>query len=162
MELKYQILRLIETNSKLTSNEIAIMLNKDEEQIIKNIAELEADKVICAYTTLINWEKTANDDCSAMIELKITPQRGEGFDTIAEKIYLYPEVDSLFLMSGSYDLLVQLKAAPMRTIANFVANKLAVIEEVQSTATHIILKKYKNQGVIFEKSKTDNRQVVTP
>lgn len=160
--IKERILELLEMNSRLTSEEISIMLDEDITNIEKLICELEIDKIICGYHTLINWEKTDNQNVSAMIELKVNPQRGEGFDKIAEKIYLFPEVESLFLMSGSYDLLVQLKKAPMREIANFVSGRLSVIDEVQSTSTHIILKKYKDHGSIFEENNDDKRQVITP
>lgn len=162
MNTKEKILKLIENNSKMTSKEIAILLALEVIEVEKIITELEADKIICGYSTLINWDRTETQDVSAMIELKINPQRGKGFDKIAEKIYLYPEVEAAFLMSGAYDILVQLRPAPMKEIANFVSSRLSIVEEVQGTATHIILKKYKDHGVIFDKDTGDKRQVVTP
>ncbi|MDO4814456.1 MAG: Lrp/AsnC family transcriptional regulator [Gemella sp.] len=162
MELKSKILKLIESNSKITNSELAAMLDLDTNEVSKLIAEMEADKVICGYATLIDWDKTDNQNVSAMIELKITLQKGTGFDKIAEKVYSFPEVEAVYLMSGAYDLLVQIKHAPMKDIANFVSGSLSVIDEVQSTATHIILKKYKDYGIVFNKSETDKRQMVTP
>lgn len=160
--LKSKILKLLKSNSKVTNLEIATMLNIEVLEVNKLISEMEADRIICGYTTLIDWDKTDNQNVSAMIELKVNPQKVRGFDGIAEKIYGYQEVESLYLMSGSYDLLVQIKQAPMKEIAHFVASSLSVIEGVQSTATHIILKKYKDYGVIFEKTDDDKRQVVSP
>lgn len=162
MLLKNKILELLEKDSKISSQDISAILNEDISLIEKSICELEADKVICGYHTLINWEKTDNQNVSAIIELKVNPQKGHGFDKIAEKIYIFSEVESVYLMSGSYDLLVQLRKAPMREIANFVSSKLSVIDEVQATSTHVILKKYKDHGTLYVDDKNDKRQVITP
>lgn len=162
MNLRELILKLIETNSRLTPAEISVLLAVDELLVEKTIAEMEADNIICGYHTLINWDKADSQDVSAMIELRVNPQRGQGFDRIAEKIYLFPEVESVYLMSGGFDLMVQLKKAPMKEIANFVSSRLSIIEEVQGTATHIILKKYKEHGTIYVKEEEHRRQVVTP
>lgn len=162
MELKNKILKLIESNSKITNSELSAMLDIDINEVTRLISEMEADKIICGYATLIDWDKTDNQNVSAMIELKINPQKGIGFDRIAEKVYSYSEVEAVYLMSGAYDLLVQIKHAPMKDIANFVSGTLSVIDEVQSTATHIILKKYKDYGIVFNQGKNDKRQVVTP
>lgn len=162
MNIQDAILTLIETNSRLTPEEIGVLLNISVDQVNQTIAELEANQIICGYHTLINWDKTDDLNVSAMIELKVNPQRGQGFDRIAEKIYQFPEVESLYLMSGGFDLMVQLKKAPMKEIASFVSSRLSTIEEVQGTSTHIILKKYKEHGTIYEKVQSERRMVVTP
>lgn len=157
-----QILKLLETDSRLTPEEIAVLLGLDAEETKKRIAKLEEENVICGYHTLINWEKTDDVNVSAVIELRVNPQRGMGFDRIAEKIYQFPEVDALYLMSGGYDFMVQLKKAPMRDIAAFVSHRLSIIEEVQSTATHVVLKQYKDHGTLFVQKSGDQRMVITP
>ncbi|MCQ9210341.1 Lrp/AsnC family transcriptional regulator [Granulicatella seriolae] len=157
-----QILKLLETDSRLTPEEIAVLLGLDAEETKKRIEKLEEENVICGYHTLINWEKTDDINVSAVIELRVNPQRGMGFDRIAEKIYQFPEVDALYLMSGGYDFMVQLKKAPMRDIASFVSNRLSIIEEVQSTATHVVLKQYKDHGTLFVQKSGDQRMVITP
>lgn len=162
MEHKEKILRLLETNSRLTAKEIAIMLGLDEKTVAKIIAELEEGQIICGYHTLVNWDKTDDQDVSAIIELKVNPQRGQGFDRIAAKIYQFPEVEAMYLMSGGFDFMVELKKAPMKEIASFVSSRLSIIDEVQSTQTHIILKKYKDHGTLFEKDTKDQRMVITP
>ncbi|WP_291453636.1 Lrp/AsnC family transcriptional regulator [Abiotrophia sp. HMSC24B09] len=162
MNQRKAILKVLESNSRISPAELAVRLGYSEEEVIKTIAELEADRIIVGYHTLINWDKTDDQSVSAIIELKVNPQRGQGFDRIAEKIYLFPEVDSLYLMSGGFDFLVELKKAPMKEIALFVSSRLSVIEEVQSTATHIILTKYKDHGTMFVKDDKHKRMVVTP
>ena len=156
------ILKLLETDSRLTSKEVAILLNLDEKLVAETIKHLEDEKIIAGYHTIINWEKTDDEYVSAMIEVRVTPQRGQGFDRIAEKIYQFPEVKAMHLISGGYDYLVELKKAPMRQIANFVSSRLSVIEEVQSTATHVVLKRYKDHNTIFVKDDEDKRMVVSP
>ena len=155
-------LKLIEKNSRLTTEEIATLLAIEPDEVQRRIKELEEQKVICGYHTLINWEKTDDVNVSAVIELKVNPQRGMGFDRIAEKIYHFPEVEDLYLMSGGYDFMVKLKKAPMRDIAAFVSSRLSVIEEVQSTTTHVVLKQYKDHGTMFVGKSGDKRMVVTP
>ncbi|WP_241152389.1 Lrp/AsnC family transcriptional regulator [Vaginisenegalia massiliensis] len=162
MEHKEKILRLLETNSKLEAREIAIMLGLKEAEVQASIENFEQQRIICGYHTLVNWDKTDDQDVSAIIELKVNPQRGQGFDRIADKIYQFPEVEAMYLMSGGFDFMVELKKAPMKEIANFVSSRLSIIEEVQATATHIILKKYKDHGTIFEKDQKDHRMVITP
>ena len=157
-----EILKLLETDSRLTVKEVAILLNLDEELVAKTIKHLEYEKIIAGYHTLINWERTDDHYVSAMIEVRVTPQRGHGFDRIAEKIYQFPEVKSMYLISGGYDYLVELKKAPMRQIANFVSSRLSVIEEVQSTATHVVLKRYKDHNAVLMKDDDDKRMVVSP
>ena len=162
MNQRQAILKVLESNSRISPAELAVRLGYSEEEVIKTIAELEADRIIVGYHTLINWDKTDDQSVSAIIELKVNPQRGQGFDRIAEKIYHFPEVEDLYLMSGGYDFMVKLKKAPMRDIAAFVSSRLSVIDEVQSTTTHVVLKQYKDHGTMFVGKADDKRQVVTP
>ncbi|ANZ44407.1 Lrp/AsnC family transcriptional regulator [Cloacibacillus porcorum] len=157
-----EILRLLEKNARYTAKDIAVMLGMDVSEVKNEIEMMEKERTICGYHALVDWDKTDDEKISALIELKVTPQRGEGFDRIAEKIYQYPEVESLYLMSGGYDFSVILKKATMKEIANFVSSRLAVIEEVQSTATHIVLVRYKDHGILLTAPKKDMRMVVTP
>ncbi len=156
-----KILNILDENCKYTTGEIAVMLGVDESLVIAAIEQFEEDKVILCYKAIINWEKVVSDNVVALIELKVTPQRGEGFDKIADKIYKYPQVDSVYLMSGGFDLTVIIKGKTMKEVALFVAEKLAPMESVVSTATHFVLKKYKDQGVTFINEEVDDRQVIT-
>ena len=152
-----EILKLIENDSRLTPEKIALMLDKEVGDIKNMIAKYERDGVILGYKTLIDWDKTDKEHVSALIELKITPQRDRGYDHVAQKIYNYPEVESLYLMSGSFDLAVLIEGKTMREVALFVAEKLATIVDVTSTATHFVLRKYKDKGVIFGAIPVDER-----
>ncbi|SMB98082.1 transcriptional regulator, AsnC family [Thermanaeromonas toyohensis ToBE] len=160
--MRKRILKLLESNSKLTPKEIALMLGLSPDQVAQEIAEMEKEKIILRYTTLINWEKVGEEEVAALIDVKVTPQRDVGFDEVAARIYQYPEVKSVFLMSGSYDLSVLVQGKSLKEVASFVAQKLATLEHVQSTVTHFILKKYKQDGVIFEEEVIERRQVVQP
>lgn len=156
------ILKLLEKEQNMISRaSMAMKLGLSEEEVAAQIEKLEKDNVIVGYKTLINWDKTDREVVNALIELKVTPQRGEGFDKIADKIYKYPQVTSLYLMSGAYDIAVMLNGTSMREVALFVAQKLAPMEEVLSTATHFVLKKYKEEGVVFDEDKSDPRQMIT-
>lgn len=155
-----ELLEILEKNSRFTAEEIALMLNKSADEIRRAIKKLEDDSIIAGYNTLINWDKTDKESVSALIEVKVTPQRGEGFDKVAERIYRYPEVKACYLMSGGFDLTVIIEGRTMKEVAMFVAEKLALVESVVGTATHFVLKKYKDKGVIFEKKRKDNREVV--
>lgn len=157
-----EILRLLEANARYTPKDIAVMLGLGLEETEKEIKQLEKERVICGYHALVNWDKTDDEKISALIELKVMPQRGHGYDSIAEKIYQYPEVESLYLMSGAYDFSVILKKATMKEIANFVSTRLAVMDEVQSTATHIVLVRYKDHGTTLVEQKKDQRVMVMP
>ena len=159
--LKNKILDILNENCQHTPAEIATMLGADESLVISAIDELEGDKIILGYKAMINWEKIVSDNAIALIELKVTPQRGEGFDKIADRIYKYPQVDTVYLMSGGFDLTVIINGKTMKEVAMFVAEKLAPMESVVSTATHFVLKKYKEQGVIFTDEEVDDRQVIT-
>ncbi len=160
--MREELLSLIEKNSRIDLKELAILLGKDEIDVVNEISKLEAEGIICGYHTLINWEKTSIEKVNALIEVKVTPQRGQGFDKIAERIYNYPEVRAVYLISGGYDLLVILEEKSLREIANFVSDKLSTLDSVLSTATHFVLKKYKDHGTIFDKKKNDEREVITP
>lgn len=162
MDLRKEILHVIEKNSRLTPAEIAVMVGHGEEEVRELIHQMEQEKVICGYHTLINWDKEEENLVTALIELRVTPQGGDGFNKIAEQIYQYPQVESLYLMSGAYDFLVQIRGRSIKDISLFVAENLASIDEVQSTATYFTLTKYKEQGVDFVKKKHDGRMVVTP
>lgn len=156
------ILDILENSNKHLSNEqIAQMLGSTEEEVAGIIKGLEKENIIVGCKTMINWEKTDKDLVTAIIELRITPQRGEGFDKVAEKIYKYSQVKSLYLMSGSYDLCVIIEGRSMKDVALFVASKLAPMDNVLSTATSFVLKKYKDDGMIFYNDEEDSRQVIT-
>ncbi|MBQ8506415.1 MAG: Lrp/AsnC family transcriptional regulator [Clostridia bacterium] len=161
-KLELSILDILTDDARTPISQIAVMLGKDDATVADTIARLERQRVILKYPALINWEKVNVDEVEAMIEVRVTPQRGEGFDAIAEQIYRFEEVSSVYLMSGGYDLLVNLKARTMRQLALFVAEKLSTIEHVISTATHFVLKKYKDQNVIMEETQDDLRLKVTP
>ena len=157
-----EILKILDNeNGKVSRTRIAQMLGIDKSEVDEKIAELEKQHIIVGYKTIVNWEKTDREVVDALIELKITPQRGEGFDKVARRIYKYPQVKSLFLMSGAYDLAVMIEGKTMREVALFVAQKLAPMESIMSTATHFVLKKYKEEGIVFEDDEKDTRQVIT-
>lgn len=160
--MRNEILDIIEKNSKITVKDLAVMLGEKEVNVEKEIKALEDEKIICGYNTLINWDKVDTDKVTALIEVKVTPQRGEGFDKIAERIYRFKEVKAVYLMSGGFDLTVIIEGRTMKEVALFVGQKLAPLESVLSTATHFVLKKYKEHGIILEEEKKDERMVVTP
>ena len=160
--MRQRILKAIDKNSKLTSKELASMLGMTEEIVDAELRAMEKESIICGYPTLINWDKTDNERVTALIELKVTPQRGEGFDKIAERIYKFEEVESVYLMSGGFDLTVIIDGKSMREVANFVSSKLAPMDSVLSTATHFVLKKYKEHGMELGNKKVDERMLVTP
>ncbi len=162
MDLKEQILRTIDRNSKLSMSELALMLGREEAEVTAAVAEMEADKVICGDPTLINGDKVSNEKITALIEVKVTPQRGQGFDKIAERIYKFSEVETVYLMSGGFDLTVIIKGKSMREVAGFVSEKLAPMEAILSTATHFVLKKYKEHSIIMEQEDEDERKMVSP
>ena len=151
------LLQLLESDASLTPAQLATMLEKEEGEIRDLIRAYEKDGVILGYKTLIDWDKTDREYVSAMIEVKIVPQKGRGFDKIAQKIYSYPEVKNVYLMSGGYDLCVLIEGKTMREVAYFVAQKLATIEYITSTATHFVLKKYKDTGVVYGTVEQDER-----
>ena len=152
-----EFLTLLENDARLTPDQLAVMLDKDVGDIKRQLSLYEKDGVILGYKTLVDWDKTDREYVSAMIELKITPQRDRGYDHVAQKIYNYPEVESLFLMSGSFDLAVFIKGKTMREVAFFVAEKLATIEDVISTSTHFVLRKYKDNNIVYGSVPVDER-----
>lgn len=160
--MRERILAIIEKDSRIDLKELAVLLGTEEINVVNEIAALEAEGIICGYHTLIDWEKTSIEKVSALIEVRVTPQRGQGFDSIAERIYNYPEVNSVYLLSGAYDLLVTLEGKSLKEVSNFVSDKLSTLDTVLSTATHFILKKYKDHGTILERKNTDERLKLTP
>lgn len=159
--MKTKILKLLENNAKLSTKDIAMMLDLDEALVINTIDGMEKEQIICGYNTIINWDKTDDERVTALIEVKVAPQRGDGFDRVAERIYNYEEVASLYLMSGGFDMSVFIEGKTMKEVAQFVARKLAPMEGVLSTSTHFVLKKYKEAGTKIEQRKKDERLVVT-
>ncbi len=155
-----EILEILEKNSRVTAAEIAVMLGKTVDEVEAAIKKYETDNVIVGYSTLINWDKTEKEKVTALIEVKVTPQRGLGFDKIADRIYKYPEVTACYLMSGGFDLTVIIEGKTMKEVALFVSEKLAPLESVLSCATHFVLKKYKDKGTIFEEKPTDRREPI--
>ena len=157
-----RVLDLLYQDARITPERAAVMLGMTEQAETEAIRHLEEERVIVGYPALINWDKTPIEKVKAVIEVKVTPQRDRGFDAIAERIYRFDEVTAVYLMSGAYDLMLEVQAATMRTLASFVSQKLATIDGVMSTATHFVLKKYKFEGVILEENHTDNRLAVSP
>lgn len=161
--MKTKILELLEVDSRYTAKEIAVMIGEQEEEVRVAIEEMEREKVICGYKTLVNWDKVEDKEVvTALIEVKVTPQRGEGFDKIASRIYRFKEVNAVYLMSGGFDLTVIIEGKTMKEVALFVGQKLAPLDSVLSTGTHFVLKKYKDHGVAFEGVKKDERMKVSP
>ena len=160
--MREKILAVIERNSRIDLKDLAILLGESEIAVANEIAEMEKEHIICGYHTLINWDNTSEEKVVALIEVKVTPQRGMGFDKIAERIYQYSEVEAVYLMSGAYDFTVFIEGRTMRQIAQFVSDKLGPMESVLSTATHFVLKKYKDHGTILAKKNEDTREKITP
>ena len=152
-----ELLKLLEDNSRLSNEQLAQMLGKEVGDIRDQIEKYERDRVILGYKAIIDWDKTEKESVSALIEVTITPQRDRGFDRVAEKIYNYPEVESLYLMSGGFDLAVMIEGKTMKEVAYFVAMKLAPIEDVISTSTHFVLRKYKDKGIVYGAETADER-----
>ena len=160
--MRERILSIIEKNSRIDIKELAVILGAEEIDVANELKAMEEEGIICGYHTLIDWEKTNIEKVSALIEVRVTPQRGQGFDNIAERIYKYPEVNSVYLISGGYDLLVTLEGRTLKEVSKFVSDKLSTLDSVLSTATHFILKKYKDHGTILTKKYEDERIKVTP
>lgn len=160
--MREKILSAIDKDSKLTAKDLATMLGSSEEEVTNIIKQMEAEHIICGYPTLINWDKVHCERVTALIEVKVIPQRGLGFDRIAERIYKFDEVQSVYLMSGGFDLTVIIEGKTLKEVANFVSAKLAPMEGVQSTATHFVLKKYKEHGLPLVEARTDERMLISP
>ena len=160
--MREKILTFIEKNSRIDLNELAIMLGVDEASVVKELEAMENERIICGYHTLIDWDKAGIEKVTAMIEVRVTPQRGMGFDKIAERIYNYPEVNSVYLISGGFDLMVTLEGKTLREVSQFVTDKLSTLDQVLSTKTNFILKKYKDHGTIMAEPTKDERMKIAP
>ncbi|WP_145319821.1 Lrp/AsnC family transcriptional regulator [Paenibacillus xylanexedens] len=161
-DLQLKVLDLLKEDARRTPALLSTLLGESEDKIKNVVAQLEQDHVIVKYATVVNWSKIDDEKVTALIEVQITPERGRGFEGIAERIYLYPQVKSVYLMSGAYDLLVEVEGGNLREVANFVSEKLSPIDSVLSTKTNFILKKYKQDGIIFEDHQEDNRLMISP
>lgn len=159
--MREKILSYMETNSRIEIHDLAVMLDVDETVIMNELEAMEAEHIICGYHTLINWEKVGIEKVTALIEVRVTPQRGMGFDKVAERIYNYPEVNSVYLISGGFDLMVTLEGKTLQEVSGFVTDKLSPLESVLSTKTNFILKKYKDHGTIMAVQRKDERELVT-
>ncbi|MBN2878021.1 MAG: Lrp/AsnC family transcriptional regulator [Clostridia bacterium] len=159
--IKEEILEILYEDALTPTDKIALMLGIEEKKVEKYIAELKSDNIIVKYHAMINWDKTDSHSVEAIIEVKVTPQRDRGFESIAKRIYKFDEVKSVYLMSGTYDLMVLISGDNLRQVASFVSEKLSTIDGVLSTATHFVLKRYKEDGVVLDDN-TDERLVVSP
>ena len=160
--MREKILTGVEKNSRIDLNELAIMLGVDEASVVKELEAMENERIICGYHTLIDWDKAGIEKVTAMIEVRVTPQRGMGFDKIAERIYNYPEVNSVYLISGGFDLMVTLEGKTLREVSQFVTDKLSTLDQVLSTKTNFILKKYKDHGTVMTgPAKKDERTMMS-
>lgn len=160
--MREKILAIIEKNSRIDLKDLAALLGESEAAVANEIADMEKENIICGYHTMINWDNTGNEKVIALIEVKVTPQRGMGFDKIAERIYQYSEVNSVYPMSGAFDFTVIIEGKTMREVAQFVSEKLSPMDSVLSTATHFVLKKYKDHGTIMYEKPGDERMMITP
>ena len=161
--MQEKILRNIAKNGRLSTEDLAAMLDATPEEIDREFQRMEEEGIICGYPTLINWDKIGCEHVTALIEVTVAPERGRGFDKVAERIYQFEEVESLYLMSGGFDLTVIITGKTMKEVAWFVATKLAPMESVMSTATHFVLKKYKEHGLsLVREERSDERQLITP
>lgn len=161
--MKKQILDAISKNSRIATEDLAAMLGASPEEVEREIKEMEDAKVICGYPTLINWDNTDCEKVTALIEVKVTPQRDMGFNKVAERIYRFEEVESVYLMSGGFDLTVIIEGRSMKEVSRFVSEKLSTLESVNSTATYFVLKKYKEHGLAMEPEKRETeRMLITP
>ena len=160
--MRERILNYIERDSRIELHDLAVMLDVPETDVMNELERMEAEGIICGYHTLINWEKTGIEKVTAMIEVRVTPQRDMGFDKVAERIYNYPEVNAVYLISGGFDFMVILEGKTLREIAQFVSDKLSTLDSVLSTKTNFILKKYKDHGTIMAEPKKDERILMIP
>ena len=155
--MREQILTFLERNSRIDLKELAVILGTDEVTIASEVAKMEQEKIICGYHTLIDWDKAGIEKVTALIEVRVTPQRGMGFDKVAERIYNYPEVNSVYLISGGFDFMVTIEGKTLREVSQFVSDKLSPLDSVLSTKTNFILKKYKDHGTVMAEQAKDER-----
>ena len=161
--MREKILAVIEKNSRIDIKDLAVLLGESEIAVANEIAEMEKEHIICGYHTLINWDNTSEEKVVALIEVKVTPQRNMGFNKVAERIYRFEEVESVYLMSGGFDLTVVIQGKSMKEVARFVSEKLSTLESVNSTSTYFVLKKYKEHGLIMTDEKHESeRMLITP
>ena len=160
--MREKILASMEKNSRIDIKDLAVLLGESEVAVANEIADMEKEHIICGYHTLINWDNTSEEKVTALIEVKVTPQRGMGFDKIAERIYQYNEVNAVYLMSGAFDFAVFIEGKTMKEVALFVSSKLSTLDSVLSTSTHFVLKKYKDHGTVLVEEVQDERMLVTP
>ncbi len=160
--MREKILTFIEKNSRIDLKELAIVLGVDEAAVASELEQMEEEHVICGYHTIVDWDKVGIEKVTALIEVRVTPQRGMGFDKVAERIYNYPEVTSVYLISGGYDLMVTIEGKTLREVSQFVSDKLSTLETVLSTKTNFILKKYKDHGTVIAEKKIDERIQMIP
>ena len=161
-EFELNILEVLSEDARTPVERIALMTGRATQEVTDAIARMEESRVIVRYPAMINWEAVDKDEVEALIEVRVSPQRGEGFDTIAEHIYRFEEVSSVYLMSGAYDLMVLVRGKTLKQLSQFVSEKLSTIDHVLSTATHFVLKRYKDNGVVLEGEGKDDRLVVSP
>ena len=155
--MREKILAIMEKNSRIDIKDLAVLLGESEVAVANEIADMEKEHIICGYHTLINWDNTSEEKVTALIEVKVTPQRGMGFDKIAERIYQYNEVNAVYLMSGAFDFAVFIEGKTMKEVALFVSSKLSTLDSVLSTSTHFVLKKYKDHGTVLVEEVQDER-----
>lgn len=155
-----KLLRLLEEDCTLTTEQLASMTDMTVEEVKAAVKRYEEEKIVLGYKAIVDWDRTDRESVTALIEVKVTPQRGEGFDRVAERIYQYDEVESVYLMSGAFDLTVIIAGRTLREVAEFVGQRLATLEDVTGTATHFILKKYKEKHLIFEKQERQERELI--
>lgn len=161
-EFELNILEVLSDDARTPVDRIALMTGRAPEDVAAAIAEMEENRIIVSYPAMINWDAVDRDQVEALIEVRVSPQRGEGFDAIAEQIYRFEEVSSVYLMSGAYDLMVLVRGKNLKQLSQFVSEKLSTLEHVLSTATHFVLKRYKDKGVVLEGTAKDERLVVSP
>ncbi len=159
--MREEILRVMDRNARISVTDLAAILDASEDEISSEITKMEREKIIYGYHTMIDWDRTNDDHVLALIEVRVTPQRDQGFDAVAERIYRFEEVSSVYLMSGAFDLMVVVEGKTMKEVALFVARRLAVLDYVLSTSTNFVLKKYKENGMVLAEEKKDERIIVS-
>ena len=160
--MREKILTFIEKNSRIQKKELAIVVGVDEVTLMNELEKMEEEHIICGYHTIIDWDKVGIEKVTAMIEVRVTPQRGMGFDKVAERIYNYPEVNSVYLISGGFDFMVTIEGKTLREVSQFVSEKLSTLDSVLSTKTNFILKKYKDHGTVIAEQTKDERIQMIP